>query len=207
MWLPRILASKVVPRGLFQGSCSGQGFRLQGSPCPNRYQPEPFQALYGHIECMGRRHENQCSPFHPGPMRGGFMWEGAGVDLPESREQRAEAGNRPACWFSPFREGELTAQSRNAHASAPRRAKRRTLGRSPSCPKDSSTPHPACPCPPAAPHAYRKQHTPPTTITPPAASCPRGSHADIQHYSSRWHRKHLLECAPPSLSTITARGD
>ena len=45
------------------------------------------------------------------------MWEGAGVDLAQSRAQRADA--------SPFPERKHSAQSPHANASALRRAKRR----------------------------------------------------------------------------------
>ena len=59
---------------------------------------------------------------------------------------------------------------------------------------------------PAIPHAYRKQHTLPATLTPPA-SRPRSSRADTKHRSSRWHPKHLPERVPPSLITATSRCD
>jgi len=145
------------------------------------------------------------------------------MDRVASRAERAEARHRPACLISPYLEAELTAQSRHAHASVPRRAKRRTLGRSCSCPSciESSTPcRPStvrvpciAPTPankrlllkalvaqtphPACPRlrSSSQQHTTPATLPPPAASHPRGSRADSQHRSSRSHPRAATDAA------------
>jgi hypothetical protein len=87
-------------------------------------------------------------------MYGGFMWEGVSVDLAQSR-QRADA--------STFPEGQRSAQSQHAHASAPRRAKRRTsVGPAAALPPVRAPRNPAC----LSQTAHIARHPHPTRLAP-----------------------------------------
>ena len=119
------------------------------------------------------------------------MWEGAGVwtwHRAERREQMRRFSSR-----------ESTLHSSNTHPYQRRDEQRDAPQSVLQLPSRLSAR-------PAIPHAYRKQHTPPATLTPPA-SRPRSSRVDIQHCSSRWHSKHLPERFPPSLITAISRCD
>ena len=82
------------------------------------------------------------------------MWEGVSVDLAQSM-QRADA--------SLFLEGKRSAQSQNAHASAPRRAKRRTsVGPADALPPVGAPRNPAC----LSQTAHTARHPHPTRLAP-----------------------------------------